>query len=193
MSRKYTCEKGSFSCRYCGTTYPYSDLRDACEGRQYYREWQEHPAPILDELRAEIGELVLVTIYVGNDYAQPPFKGGLQLLYRWEKVRDKRIIPIPGGDTSLFDKRDESFIHMAEYKIGEISPIDKAIVAHWDVTIGACGMTVGFAVGPRHVWSKNLVENLQQKKWPDAVLESCYGEYTPDTRAALKAEGYEVY
>lgn len=188
--RKYSCEKGEFKCRYCGTVYPYSDLRDMCEGRPYYKEWREHPNPVLDELRAEVGEKVLVTIYVGDTWAQPPKKAGLHLLYSWEEVREKRIIPLKEAIFSIYDKTEHPFPHFTEYRIG---PKSEVLDDDWDVTKGPCGLTVGCAIGPRHVWSKDLVENALHEKWPNYIVERCFGENTKEVRQELKNQGFDVY
>ena len=192
---KYTCNRGSFVCKYCGTIYPYSDLRDECEGRPYYREWAEHPAPVLDELQAEVGEKVLMTCYVGNEYSQPPKKAGLQLLYSWKEIREKRISPLSRPIYSFLDKREEPFVHATEYKIGFISSQIKELIGdHWDVSHNMSSSTsVGSPLGPRHVWSKHLVEHFLREAWPNYILEKCYGENTSVIRCELKQQGYEIF
>lgn len=212
--RKYESIKGSFPCRICGIIYPYSDLRDACEGREYFRDGNEdldafmdgrEPGQKLskfdlaflakkevlyDPFAAEVGEKVLRTQYHGNDWAQPPNKPGLFLTYTWETVREKRIIPSHGF---LYGGRNNGK-HVVGYKIDQPHPeIDKLIGERWDIDpMSGVSGAVGWALGPYHYWSKGCVE-AEGKTWPNYVIDMCEGERNNELLKKKKAEGYEVY
>lgn len=188
--KKYTCEKGQFPCSICGTVYPYSDLRDMCEGKPYYLK--EEPDPrlaVLDKLKAEVGERVIVTQYHGEDYAPAGYKQGIFLTYRWDVVRERRVVPPLYTGYNFMGK---SFRHFAEYRIGEVSPGAEIVGDYWDVMYMGGSYSVGFAIGPRHVWSKAAVE-AEGNVWPDYVIKLCVGEKSVDLLRKKKEEGYYIY
>ena len=185
---RYTCERGEFKCRYCGTVYQYSDLRDMCEGRAWFRDEPDQNM-ILDHLGAEVGEDVIRTKYHGDDYARPPFKAELVLTYQRTTVRDKRIIPT-GGNPTKGSLRGVSFVHYAEYKIGPEPEgmLDDVLGDNWEEY--ASGGMLGAPIGPYHFWSRHLVEEVLRKTWPDYVIEMCRGEESDELLQALREEGY---
>lgn len=186
--KHYTCQEGEFRCRVCGAVYPYSDLRDLCEGKPYYIDDPDPRLQVLDRLKAAEGEKVLVTQYHGDDYAPPPYKQGLFLTYRWETVRDRRVVP-GIGHPIIWDGK--TYRHFAEYRIGEAYPGAEEYGDQWDVEYRGASMAVGYALGPRHVWSQTIVED-DGKKWPDYVIALCAGEKSKDLLRKKKEEGYYI-
>jgi hypothetical protein len=170
--------------------YPYSDLRDACEGRSYFIEEPDPRMAVLDHLQAEVGEKVLITQYHGDSYAQPPYRQGIFLTYRWASVRDKRIIP---GGIERFNHYDKSYNHFAEYRIGDRHAGAADLIGdRWDVTYMAGSMAVGMSLGPLHVWSKAIVE-AEGNTWPNHVTDQTEGEWSKKLLREKKQQGYQVY
>lgn len=160
---KFESIAGYFACRICGTIYQWSDLRDQCEGLEWFKDDVKAKRKLLkfieqrqviigtpaydvlresgfiaDELNVQVGEQVIVTRYVGDDYAQPPFKPGIKLLWSVETVREQRIIP---------EHKNDERLHVAQYKIGEASAGAELIGDHWDAPRAAGGFSIGFAIG----------------------------------------------
>lgn len=187
MRGKYTCERGEFKCRYCDTVYPYSDLRDICEGRAWFLDKPDQNI-ILDHFGAEIGEAVIRTQYHGDDYARPPFKAGLVLSYEWTTVRDKRIVPPRNSHLGMW--QGIHYRHYAEYKI---EPEPKGLELQlggdrWDDN--TAGSMLAMAIGPYHFWSRHLVEEILRETWPDYVISMCRGEKTEELLETLRKESY---
>lgn len=189
MRRKYMSEKGTFACKYCGTIYQWSDLRDTCEGNDYFMESQ-YECVVLDELNAEVGDKVLTTHYVGEDYAPEGFKSGIKLLWSYQVIREKRIVP-----GSNIKHRGASYLHYAEYKIGKPSDVSNTIGDHWDVSYGS-SVCINILLGPRHIWTKDLCNDIPEKYGNDfeeyVKRELCYGEDTQENIQKLVKEGYYI-
>jgi hypothetical protein len=203
---KFISIKGSFACRICNAVYAYSDLKDNCEGVYWFRKnsddgrmiesalqslgtpaantiLQKHNI-LNDELNLNQGDPVLLTQYVGDDWARAPYKQGIKLMYRWSYVREKRIIRAMHGDR---------YSHIAQYKIGDLNAdLVEYSGDGWDIGFGAGSIAVGMALGPRHVWSQNTQGNTD-KPFPTAILDYCNNrEFEPFTMKALQAEGYYI-
>lgn len=189
--KKYVCEEGSFTCRHCNTVYPYSDLRDACEGKFWF---QNRPPDknliLLDHFNAQVGERVLRTQYHGDDYAKLPEKAGIFLTWEWTTVRARRVVPTMGSPKGEWHR--ERYSHIAEYKIGELeeSRIVDILGDKWEEY--ASGAVLAMALGPYHFWSQSLVENILDERWPDLVFNQCEGEKTEELLRRKKEEGYAV-
>lgn len=189
MRRKFESIKGSFPCKYCGTIYQWSDQRDKCEGTEHYRE-KPYEFPVLDELEVEVGDEVLLTRYVGEDYAPAGYKCGIHLVWRYAKVKDKRIVP------GSFSHYGDKYLHYAEYKIDEEqnSKIIEILGERWDVS--ECqrgGLAAGIFLGPRHIWTEALVRRTTSNPWEEYVRGQCAGPDTPETLQKLADESFCIY
>ena len=185
---KYICTAGEFKCKICGTVYPFSDLRERCEGRG--RAAQHMIAAPFDELDAEIGEKVIRTQYHGDDYAQAPYKGGIFLSYEWTFVRSKRVVSPAHFPPMNMPSRQ---LHYAQYRIGDAWPemeVDR-YGDPWDIP-GIGGGAIGFAIGPYHFWSQRVVENAGDV-WPNYVIDLCEGEKSDKLLQSKANEGYPIH
>ncbi len=186
---KFICEEGEFKCSICGTIYPFSDLRDVCEGRAWYLDGPSKSL-VLDNLKAEVGERVIRTQYHGDDYAQAPQKAGIFLTWEWVVVRKKRVVPALFG-AGEFLQKGHHYHHEAQYWIGEPDAVAHIVGDTWEEP--ASGAIIGGAIGPYHFWSQRFVEDNLQEQWPDYVFGMCVGERTEELLQAKKAEGYAVF
>lgn len=189
---KFISTPGQFPCRVCGTVYQWSDQRDECEGRPYYLDEPDQKHLLLDPLGAEVGEEVIVTTYVGEDYCQAPWKHGLKLLWRKSFVREKRIVPnLSGGLFGML--HGKRYRHVAQYRIGElkVSLVD-TIGDHWDVGESSSGLSVAAPFGPAHVWSRHSLLEWPNQDFPVDVFKRCWAEDTRENRLRLLSEGFDV-
>lgn len=182
--RKFISNSGNFPCRYCGTVYQWSDLRDACEGNEYFRD-EPYRYVVLDLLGLEVGDKVLKTRYVGEDYPPDGFKCGVKLVWSYVSIRDKRIIP------GVFHYNGSKYLHSVQYRVEAEDPI---IGYHWDVGDDFGGYSVGVALGPRHLWTKESCKNDNFADNFEEYIKNqyCYGEDTPETLQKLVDEGYFI-
>lgn len=197
----YTASKfvkpGQFPCRVCGTVYQWSDMRDACEARS--RDLDDTRSKVLDHLKADAGETIVKTMYVGNDWAQLPKKSGLFLVWEMDTVKEKRVVP----NMHNIDARwhGEVYGHMALYRIFEHDSLGEELRygngMYWDDMCGA-----GVPLGPLHYWSRNVVHEYpfardwmdeHGKDWMDYVKEKCRGPRNKETLLSLKNEGYDIH
>lgn len=192
---QYTCEAGQFTCSICGTVYRYSDLKDICEGQAWFLREPEEEL-VLDHLGAKVGEKILQTVYFGDDYAKPPLKAGLVLLWEWVEVREKRIIPTNLPFEAVW--QGKSYRHLAEYSIDPRDNVTQSRGDYWEEN--ASGGILEIPIGPSHFWSQHLVDvvirqkhpELVPKNWEDFVFNMCRGERNLDKLKELKEEGYPV-
>ncbi len=193
---KYICNRGEFRCKYCGTVYLYSDLRDICEGRPWYKAVVEQDQKhVLDHLNLNIGDPVLCTMYYGNDYAREPKKAGIKLVWFWSFIRDRRIIP--NGANIMW--HGAYFRHYVEYKIGSSLHNDKIFELlgdRWDLTNGSSNYSILGPFGPRHIWTLDLlrefIPNINENNWTQIVFSYCAGPRTKGTLKKLIDAGYDI-
>lgn len=163
-----------FKCPVCKTEYTHQDLAKHCAERG-----------LDDTLNAQVGENVLETRWVGDDYARPPLKPGIRLLWKWTYVRDKRIVPFSLIKPDFSGRHH----HVAEYKIGDVNKellqLYPEYADRWEEY--ASGILLGAAIGPYHYWSRQMVT-----EWPRSVIGRCHGEYTKEMLDKLRSEGYSV-
>ncbi len=209
-----------FACEICGTEYKYEDLAKNCAGFFWYlhgKRDKEHL--VFDQIQAEIGERILVTHYVGDDYAPAPFKSGLKKLYGWTRVVDKRIIPVIAGPDFVrsghryahivqyhFEFQDRDYVEHAKiYRktIEEFKKSDEYLdLIERDYWVGPDNHSyaVGIALGPWHLWSKAMwgpessigADYLRRAKFPERLIEDCYGPLHHNTFVKMLADGYDV-
>jgi hypothetical protein len=146
----------------------------------------------LDELEVEIGDEVLLTRYVGEDYAPEGYKCGIHLVWKYAKVLDKRVVPGKFGHHISTD----SYLHYVEYRIEEEKnpEIVELLGERWNVSYDNYGgLTIGLPVGPRHVWSESVVRRTTSEPWEDYVKNVCGGPDTPETLQRLANEGFYIW